>query len=330
MTIYAVGGEEDCFYPVSGQAFATEVTAGRFISTLSRGAMKVTQAASEIELNFSANITTGYIHMYMYQEVADTATADWIQIKKLNGDPAFRISLASDGNWGVQKYSGAAWSSNLANTSSAPLSGAGAYIDVKIVVHASSGEIRIYKDGTEILTYTGDTSIDNASFGRLHFKGQTGATKEMNISQVIVASESTIGWKLATLTPNANSATNTAWTGDYTSIDEFPLSTADYIESDTTGQVETYGASDIDVTYSAYNVKALVIAARASNDSGSVVNDIQFALRTSATNYFSSNAGLTKDGTDYSVQGIFETNPNTGIAWTQSQVNGAEIGVKSV
>lgn len=330
MGIYAVGGEEDCFYPVSGQAFATETTAGRYVSTLSRGAMKVTQATSEIEVNLSANITTGYLHWYMYQEVADSNVDDWIQIKKLNGDPAFRICLNSDGTWAVQKYSGAAWSADLATSSGAVLSSAAAYIDVKIVVHASTGEFRIYKDGTEILTYTGDTSIDNTSFGRVHFKGQTGATKEMNISQFIAASESTIGWKLATLTPSGNSATNTAWTGDYTSIDEFPLSTSDYIESDTTGQVETYSASDIDAAYSAYNVKALVVAARASNDSGSAISDIQFAVRTASTNYFSSNAGLTKDGTDYSVQGIFETNPNTSVAWTQAQVNGAEIGVKSV
>lgn len=59
MGIYAVGGEEDCFYTVSGQAFATETTSGRYVSTLSRGAMKVTEATSEIELNFSSNITTG-------------------------------------------------------------------------------------------------------------------------------------------------------------------------------------------------------------------------------------------------------------------------------
>lgn len=329
MAIYFAGGEEDCFYPISGQVFATETTSGRYVANLSRGAMKITQGTSEIEGNFSTDITTGWIHMYMYQEVADSNVDDWIQIKKKNGNPAYRICLNSDGSWAVQKYSGAAWSADLAVTSGAVLSSAGAYIDIKIIVHASTGEIRIYKDGTEVLTYTGDTSIDNSSFGRIHFKGQTGATKEMNISQVIVASENTVGWKLATLYATGNGA-NTAWTGDYTAIDEFPLNVSDYIESDTAGQVETYTASDIDAAYSTYNVKAVVIAARAANDSGSTITDLQFALRTGGTNYFSSNSGLTKDGTDYSVQQIWETNPNTTAVWTQAEVNGAEIGVKSV
>lgn len=329
MTIYAVGGEEDCFYPVTGQAFATETTSGRYVSNLSRGAMKVTQGTSEIELNFSTNVTTAWLHWYMYQEVADSNVDDWIQIKKLNGDPAFRICLNSDGTWAVQKFVSAAWSSDLAVSASPVLDSAAANIDVKIIVHASTGEFRVYKDGTEVLTYTGDTSIDNTSFGRIHFKGQTGATKEMNISQFIAASESTVGWKLATLIATANGA-NGAWTGDYTAVDEFPLNTADYIESDTTGQVETYVASDIDSSYSTYNVKAVVVAARAANDSGSTITDLQFAVRTASTNYFSANAGLTKDGTDYSVQQIWETNPNTTAVWTQSDVNGLEIGVKSV
>lgn len=329
MTIYAVGGEEDCFYPISGQAFATETTSGRYVANLSRGAMKVTQGTSEIEINLSANITTGWLHWYMYQEIADSNVDDWIQIKKLNGDPAFRICLNSDGTWAVQKYSGAAWSADLAVSASAVLSSAAAYIDVKIIVHASTGEIRIYKDGTEVVTYTGNTSIDNTNFGRVHFKGQTGATKEMNISQFIAASESTVGWKLATLTATGNGA-NTAFTGDYTAIDEFPLNVSDYVESDTTGQVETYTASDIDSAYSTYNIKAVSVASRAANDSGSTITDVQFALRTAATNYFSSNAGLTKDGTDYSVQQIWETNPNTTAVWTQSEVNGLEFGVKSV
>ena len=329
MTIYAVGGEEDCFYPVTGQAFATETTSGRYIANLSRGAMKVTQGTSEVELNFSSNITTGWLHWYMYQEVADSNVDDWIQIKKLDGSPAFRICLNSDGTWAVQKYVSAAWSADLAVSASSVLSSAAAYIDVKIIVHASTGEFRIYKDGTEILTYTGDTSIDNSSFGRIHFKGQTGATKEMNISQFIAASESTVGWKLATVTATGNGA-NTAFTGDYTAIDEFPLNTSDYVESDTAGQIETYTASDIDASYSTYNVKAVAVASRAANDSGSTITDIQFALRTASTNYFSSNAGLTKDGTDYSVQRIWETNPNTTAVWTQSEVNGLEIGTKSV
>lgn len=330
MTVYAVGGEADCFYPVAANTYATTTSGSgtRYIGTASRGAMQIEQAVSELELNFSANITAGYIHMYMYQEAVAGAVDDWIQIKQLDGDPAYRIGLNADGSWDVDKWSGAAWV-NLDTTSGSVISGAGAAIDIYINVHASTGEFRIWKDGSSMMAFTGDTSIDNVNFGRIHWKGQTGGSNELNLSQVIVASESTIGWVLSTLNPDGNGA-NTAWTGSYTDIDEFALDTNDYIEAIAVNQVETSTVSNINGAYSTYNVKAVAVAMRASNDSGSVISDLQAAVRTSSTNYFSPNLSLPKDGSDYSRQYIWETNPNTSAAWSQAAVNSLEVGVKSV
>lgn len=328
MAVYAVGGEADCFYPVTGQTYNTSTTGGHFVSTASRGAMKVEQAVSELELNLSSNITTGYIHMYLHQEVVAGAVDDWIQIKQLDGDPAFRIGLNADGTWDFDRYTGAAWS-NLGTTSVSVVSAGAAAIDLYIKVDATVGEFRVFKDGTEIGTYTGNTSIDNANFGRIHFKGQTGALNELHVSQVIVSSESTIGWVLATLSPDGNGA-NTGWTGSYTDIDEFALNTADYIEAIATNLVETSTVSSINAAYSTYNVKAVGVAMRASNDSGSVISDLQACVRVSSINYFSPNLALPKDGADYSLQYIWETNPNTSAAWSQAAVNAVEVGVKSV
>lgn len=328
MAIYAVGGEADCFYPVSGQDYAFETTAGRYVSTASRGAMKVAETVSEIELNFTANITEGYIHMYLYQEAIAGAVDDWIQIKKLDGSNAFRIGLNGDGTWDLDKYSGAAWNNLTTSAGSIISSGAGA-IDVYIKVDGTVGEFSVWKDGTQVATFSGDTSIDNASFGRIHWKGQTGTTNELDVSQVIVSSESTIGWVLMTLYPDGNGA-NTSWTGSYTDIDEFSLNTADYIEAIATNLIETSTVSNINAAYSTYNVKAVAVAMRASNDSGSVINDLQAVVRVSGINYTSPNLSLPKDGTDYSRQYIWETNPNTAAAWSQSAVNALEVGVKSV
>ena len=336
MTVYAVGGEADCYTVVSGQAYGHETTGGgtsyatnRYINTAARGGMKVEQGVSEIELMFSANVTSAYIHAHLYQEAVAGTVNDWIQIKQLDGDPAFRIGLNSDGTWSAYKYSGATWSAALASTAGSVISAGGAQIDIYINVHASTGEFRVYKDGTEVLTFTGDTSIDNSNFGRVHFKGQTGTANELIVSQVIAASESTIGWVLATLSPDGNGA-NTAWTGSYTDIDEFVLDTGDYIEAIATNLVETSTVSNINAAYSTYNVKALAVGVHASNDSGSVVSDLQAAVRVSSTNYFSPNLSLPKDGLNYSKQYIWETNPNTSAAWSQTTVNAVEVGVKSV
>lgn len=329
MAVLAVGGEADCWEPVTGQDYAYDTTSGHYESTVSRGGMKVTQAVSEIELITSQALAEGYIHMYLYQEAVAGAVADWIQIKKANGDPAFRISLNADGTWSAQKYKSAAWSADLAATAGSVIANDGAAFDVYIKVDGTAGEFRIYKETVEILTFTGDTSIDNLTFGRIHFKGQTGGANELSVSQVILADESTLGWKLATLNPSGNGV-NTQWTGDYTDVDEFVYDDTDFIEALTTGLIETSAMSDLSALLGSFNVKALAFATRAENDSGSSINDIQAALRISGTNYFSANLGLPKDGTDHSVQTIFATNPATSGSWSQSVVNALEAGLKSV
>jgi hypothetical protein len=187
----------------------------------------------------------------------------------------------------------------------------------------------VFKDGTEVFTFSGNTNIDNATFGRIHFKGQSGTANELNVSQVIFSNESTLGWVLATLNPDGNGF-NTAWTGSYTDIDEFVLDTNDYIEAIAVNLVETSTVTNINGAYSTYNVKAVVVAMRASNDTGSVIADLQAAIRTASTNYFSPNLSLPKDGTDYSRQYVWDVNPNTAAAWSQASVTAIEVGVKSV
>jgi hypothetical protein len=328
MALYAVGGEADTFYPVSGQTYGHTTTAGRFVSNASRGALIVTQGTSEMLLDFNANVTEAWIHMYLYQETVAGNVDGWIQIKKLDGSDAFRINLNSDGTWDVQAYQGSTWV-NLFTTASSQISNSAAAFDLYLKVNGSTGEATLYKDGVSQGTFSGDTSLDNASFGRLHFYGQTGGSNELNISQIIVASESTIGWVLMTLSPDGNGA-NTAWTGTFADIDEFTLNTADYIEAIATNLVETSTATNINAAYSTYNVKGVAVGIRASNDSGSVISDLQAAVRVGSTNYFSPNLGLTKDGTDYSKYYIWENNPATSAAWAQAAVNALEIGVKSV
>ncbi len=332
MAIYAVGGEADCFEPVSGQSYAVETSGSgtRYEANASRGAMRVTAGSSELILNFpDGDETEIWAHMFLYQESVGT-TSDWLVFKTAAGDNAYKIAMGSGGTWALHMYDGATWSAALATSVSPVIVDAGAAIDIHILRHASTGVFEVFKDGVSVAQFTGDTLGDAAGIGSIHWVGQAGGSSELNVSQVIVASENTIGWKLVTLHATGNSATNTAWANDYTAIDEFTYDSGDYIETNATNQVETFSAADINAGYSTYNVKAVAVAARATNDSGSVVTDIQAALRVSSTNYFSANLGLDKDSTEHSVQTFFEVNPNTSAAWSQSEVNSAEFGLKSV
>ena len=330
MAIYAVGGEADCYEPVSGQTFVFDTTGGRFDANACRGGQKILQGTSEIELFFpGGNQTEIWVHMNLYIEALANADG-YLVFQQADGDDVYRLNLNADGSIEFDFWSGAAWV-NLATSAAAAVAATTLFdLDFHILDDGTTGTIDIYVDGVSVLTFgPGDTRGDNTGVGRILFSGTTGGTNEFVVSQVIVASESTIGWKLATNHATGNGA-NTAWDGDYTDIDEADLDTGNFIQTDVVDEVETFTNENINAAYSTYSVKAVVVAARANNDVASSIGDIQAALRLSGVNYFSTDLSLPQDSADHSVQAIFETNPDTTDPWTQSEVNGAEFGVKSV
>lgn len=325
MAVYFVGGEADTFMPVSGQTYAWSSTGGRFEANASRGAMQIDKGVSEIEAFFSANQTEAWMHMYLYYE-DPAAEANFIVFKTLAGADAYRIEQEAGGEWTIAKWDGGTWV-DLDTSAAAVLSNAAAAIDIHILRHASTGIFRVYKDGVVVCEFLGDTETDEANFGRIRWGGH--ATELLFVSQVAASDEAMIGWKVATMHATGNGA-NTAMDGDFNDIDEAALNVADFIEADATNEIETFTNQDLNVAYAAYNVKAVGVGIHASNDSASAVNDLQAALRVGGSNFFSANVSLPKDGTNYSRQAIFLTNPNTSNPWSQAEANGAEFGVKSV
>lgn len=328
MAILSAGSEADAFNLVAGSSYAHEATAGRFEATVSRLAMLVTSAASEIRHKFASPVGTFWTHVYLYLESPPGTSQDLILWETTAGtETPYKVIVNSDGTWTFQRYVSAAFVT-IGTTAASVLNNAAGVLDFQIVRAASGGIFNVYLNGASIFTFTGNTNTDSL-IGQLRFKGLVGASNEMNVSQIIIADEPTLGFKCVTLTPNANGA-NTAWTNDYTAIDEAVYDSADFIETNTVNAIETYGLSDIPAGLSTFNVKAVVVATRSSNDSGSTITDIQGAVRLAGVNYFSANMGLTKDGNEYSVQAVFNTNPATAAAWTQAEVNGAEAGLRAV
>ncbi len=75
------------------------------------------------------------------------------------------------------------------------------------------------------------------------------------------------------------------------------------------------------------DVKALIVAARSRNVAVGPQN-LQMAIRTGGTDFFSSNLAIsTSFATGNAI--VFDTNPNTSANWTVSEINVLEIGLKS-
>lgn len=328
MAVLAVGGEASEFSVVPGQAFAHETASGRYEANASRVAMLVTLGVSEIFLPFSP-VSSLWAHMYLYQEALPGSSSDYFVFTNADGsETQYKVIMNSDGSWTFQRWKSGAFTTIGSTTAAvAVIQNGAAEIDFQIVRHPTTGTFNVYKNGTSIFSFSGNTDTEN-TIGRLRFNGFASGAQELNVSQVIIADESTLTWKLQTLAPDGNGS-NTAWTGDYTSIDEAVLDEGDFIETNTLGTTETATVSNINAAYAAYNVKAVEVGIRGSNDSGSAINDLQAVVRTGGNNYQSANLGFTKDGSVQSKFAIWNTNPQTSSAWTQSEVNALEVGVRS-
>jgi hypothetical protein len=326
MTVYRIGGEAETFDLVSGHAYVTSVDGAHHNANLSRGAMAITTGVSELELPVGTNVDDLYIHFVLYQE--SVTLNNYIDIKNAAGtETEYRVRMNADGTWTIQRYNGATFD-DLGTTSSVMAINAKIDVDIRIVRHATNGSIDVWKDTVNVLTFSGDTDTPN-QMGLVRFIGLAGGSNTMYISEVILADESLLNWKLATLAPTAN-GTHTSWTGDYTDVDEFAYNANDFIEINSTSQLESFVLSDVNAAYSTYNVKGVVVAGRVSNDSGSAVADGQFLVHTGGVDFTSPNLGITKDGSEQSKQYIWATNPDTSNPWTISEVNALESGIKSV
>lgn len=242
-----------------------------------------------------------------------------VHITFLNGaTEVFRVS-ATGSTIQMQALISAAWTNVGSAVSWAGYtgSGVGETIDIHIVGNSVTGTATLYTSGSERTTATVDLSAV-ASLDTLRVS--SGAC----ISQVIVADEPTIGWRLATNYPNGNGA-NTTWIGDYTSVDELDYTDADFIYSATANEVETFTHTGPALT--GYVVRAVGVYARAKCGVGGPQN-IQLALRVNGTNYFSSTKALSVGYTN--VGHIWTQNPDTAADWLTTAVSAIQPGVKSI
>jgi hypothetical protein len=191
---------------------------------------------------------------------------------------------------------------------------------IDLYVNVSTGILRLYVAGTLRLEATGLSLGHIASLDRLRLN----SNYYMLWSQVVVATVPTIGGRLFTV-PLSGAGSTSSWTGDYSMIDEIPYSDADFVSSASVNQVSTFAVAAPSLT--GYVIQAVGIYARARCGVGGPQN-LQLAVRSAGTNYFSASKALS---IGYTPRGnIWETNPATSAAWATTAISSLEPGVKSI
>lgn len=121
---------------------------------------------------------------------------------------------------------------------------------------------------------------------------------------------------------------HTAWTpntgANYAAVNEHPANDdTTYVASSTAGQIDTYAMDDLP----AGTVFAVQTVIRARKDDGGV-RQIAPVFRIGSTDYIGATVSI-GDSYQWYTQ-IYETSPATSAAWTVSEINAAEAGVKLI
>lgn len=205
--------------------------------------------------------------------------------------------------------------------------------DIQIIVHATTGRIRVYKDNV-ILVDSGDMDTVGDDTGRLVEKirvrsaaqGQT--TTDFYFSEFFIGEDSasdTRGLRMWTREFTAN-GTNTAWSGDYTDIDDGYITNAEIISSDTGTERETYTYPALPVTLANNAILEVAVSSIGFRTGGP--SDYKHSLRVGGTDY--DGAALSVGTIQDWYQTRWVNNPDTGSLWKVTEFDGSEAGVVSV
>lgn len=320
MTILFAGGEMSGFIPSDG---SVDESPQGFNSAFVRRSIECNGTVGDPDGKFAESATwteqTGdvYCHMELTVENTTASAPNIIDFLDASGDAVIRFRR-SNGNWQIQYLDNlSAWQS--VGDNDYPFSSSLTNYD--FYMNVTTGAIALYVQGTKRDEATGLSLGHISGIAQLKVYSTLGGAF---YSQFLVSTLPTIGGRLATYYPSGAGATS-AWTGTYVDIDEAVYSDADFIFSDTAGQVSTFALTGPDMT--GYVVQAVAVCARAKRGASGPQN-MQLALRASGADAYSSTIAL---DVGYSANcAIWETNPTTAADWVNTQISSLQAGAKSI
>lgn len=251
------------------------------------------------------------------------------------------LTLSIDTNNRLTVYRGASGSGGtLLATSSLPFPVISQWrsINVYFKIDDSAGRAVVKVDGTTHIDYTGDTK--NAGSGStidglrmVVPNNPNNAVSDLVILDGTGSINNSYPGDIACIRrlPNAN-GTYSQFIGsdgnsvdNYQLVDEAPSDNTDYTFATSVGQKDSYGVEDLPAaTISVMGVRAVAKCAK----SGAGSAGMSVFVRENGTDTFGPDIPLS---TSFSWQGdvVREVAPSTAAAWTVSDVNAMEIGVRS-
>lgn len=207
------------------------------------------------------------------------------------------------------------------------------HIEVKAVIHNSTGSVVVRLNGVEELSFSGDTQNGGTGtwtnilfytngpdlyLDNVVIWDTSGTTNNDFLGPIRVIALLPDGAGASSdFTPSAGS--------NYENVDETSTDgDTTYVSATNAGDHDTYTFGDLAVNGTVKAVQTNLIVR--SDAAGA--ETIAPVIRIGSTDYTGTTVGVTITYAD--SREIFETSPATGAAWTPAEINGAEFGIKLV
>jgi hypothetical protein len=194
----------------------------------------------------------------------------------------------------------------------------------------SGGRFVVKVNGAIEIDFTGDTMDNSGPVGQVQM-GWGGSNNGGGCScdNVILDDAEWIGETfIKGLAPNGAGASS-QWTpsagNNHECVDEVPVNDLDYVSTNANDQLDLYACADLGAVSA---VKCVQVQARAVKSGTPTPTHLKIAVRTGGAEYFSGDLAVPL-AYPKSLCHLWGNNPNTGAAWTGSQVDGMEVGMKS-
>ena len=209
--------------------------------------------------------------------------------------------------------------------------GTWSYIELKVLIHNTAGTVDIHINGASVLSLSGiDTrpssvvtinevqihAVKYYSWDNIYIYDDVGGAPSMLgpivIEQLLPTGDDTHNW-----------TQSTGSTG-YEVVDNLEIEDSTYVSDSTLNTTELWSYADIS------EIDGVIVAVQQHTRAGTAGGGMrtlsilcESGVTTDVTSY-----GLTTDGGFEPLEIIYEVDPNTSSAWTISNLNAANFGVK--
>lgn len=273
---------------------------------------------------FKASVISGTIRSIVSLLDAGTAQATL----KLNNDGTLS-AMRSTGNGTV-----------LGTTTFALSTGVVYYIEIKVFIHDTTGTFEIKVDGSSKLALTGQDTKQtaNGTANQVLLGADAAITLSTYTYDDVYVCDGTgstnndfLGdCRVDAYLPNGNGNSSQLTGSDGNSTDNYllvdespPNDDTDYVEHATVGNKDTYAVTDMSHTPS--SIFGIQVLANAKKDDAGA-RSLATVTRSGGTDNDGATQALSTSYVYYAQ--IRETDPNTSAAWTKTNLNSAEFGVK--